>query len=80
MELTVSVNADLGVRLAAVRRLQGLTQRELAHRMGVTKGRISQIEQGKVSGSEVIARYAEALGGKLQQTIHFRDGSAFWIN
>ncbi|MFF5296939.1 helix-turn-helix domain-containing protein [Paractinoplanes globisporus] len=47
---------------------------QVAERMGITKGRVSQIEQGKVSGQDVIARYAEALGGRLHQAIYFDDG------
>ena len=42
--------------------------------MNVTKGRVSQIEQGKVSGHDVIARFATALGGRLHQAIYFDDG------
>jgi len=42
--------------------------------MGVTKGRVSQIEQGKISGNDVLARYAAALGGRLRQSIYFDDG------
>lgn len=64
----------VGERLAEVRRVRGFTQQQVAERMGVTKGRVSQIEQGKVSGQEVIARYAEALGGRLHQAIYFDDG------
>jgi DNA-binding XRE family transcriptional regulator len=64
----------VGYRLAEVRRGRGLTQRHVAERMGVTKGRVSQIEQGKVAGQDVIARYAEALGGRLHQAIYFDDG------
>jgi transcriptional regulator with XRE-family HTH domain len=60
----------LGHRLAEVRRARGLTQRQVADRMGVTKGRISQIERGKVSGHDVLARYATALGGRLHQAIY----------
>ncbi|MDA3649582.1 helix-turn-helix domain-containing protein [Saccharopolyspora indica] len=63
-----------GHRLAEIRRNRGLTQQEVADRMGVTKGRISQIEQGKLSGQEVLARYAHALGGRLHQSIYFDDG------
>ena len=64
----------LGHRLAEVRRARGLTQQQVADRMGVTKGRISQIERGKVSGHDVLARYATALGGRLHQAIYFDDG------
>ena len=66
--------AAIGHRLAEVRRARGLTQQQVADRMGVTKGRISQIEQGKVSGQEVVARFAAALGGRLHQAIYFDDG------
>jgi len=66
--------AVVGRRLAEVRRGRGLTQQQVAERMGVTKGRVSQIEQGKVAGQEVVARYAEALGGRLHQAIYFDDG------
>jgi len=65
----------VGHRLAEVRRSRGLTQQQVADRMGVTKGRISQIEQGKISGQEVVARYAAALGGRLHQAIYFDDGN-----
>jgi len=64
----------LGHRLAEVRRARGLTQQQVAERMGVSKGRVSQIEQGKVSGQDVVARFALALGGRLHQAIYFDDG------
>lgn len=64
----------VGHRLAEVRRGRGLTQQQVADRMGVTKGRISQIERGKVSGQDVLARYATALGSRLHQAMYFDDG------
>lgn len=64
----------IGHRLAEVRRTRGLTQQQVAERMGVTKGRVSQIERGRVSGQDVLARYASALGGRLHQAIYFDDG------
>jgi DNA-binding XRE family transcriptional regulator len=70
-ELLASI---VGTRLAEVRRARGLTQQQVAERMGVTKGRVSQIEQGKLSGQDVLARYAAALGGRLHQAIYFDDG------
>ncbi|GAA1199645.1 helix-turn-helix domain-containing protein [Prauserella alba] len=63
-----------GHRLAEIRRNRGLTQHDVADRMGVTKGRVSQIEQGKIAGQDVLARYATALGGRLHQSIYFDDG------
>ncbi|MEV6770843.1 helix-turn-helix transcriptional regulator [Nocardia sp. NPDC051030] len=64
----------IGHRLAEIRKSRGLTQQQLAERMGVTKGRVSQIERGHISGQEVLARYAVALGGRLHQAIYFDDG------
>jgi DNA-binding XRE family transcriptional regulator len=64
----------LGHRLAEVRRSRGLTQQQVAERMGITKGRVSQIERGKISGQDVLVRYAAALGGRLHQAIYFDDG------
>jgi DNA-binding XRE family transcriptional regulator len=56
----------VGHRLAEVRRARSLTQQQVADRMSVTKGRISQIEQGKISGQDILARYAAALGGPYE--------------
>ncbi|GAB2901420.1 helix-turn-helix domain-containing protein [Streptomyces mayteni] len=64
----------LGYRLAEIRRARGLTQEQVAARMEVTKGRVSQIEQGRISGQEVLARYVAALGGRLHQAIYFDNG------
>ncbi len=63
-----------GEKLAELRRARGLTQQEVAERMGVSKGRVSQIERGHLSGQEVLARFATALGGRLHQAIYFDDG------
>lgn len=63
----------IGHRLAEIRRTRGLSQQQVADCMGVSKGRVSQIERGKISGREVLARYATALRGRLHQSIHFDD-------
>ncbi|MEZ5090178.1 MAG: helix-turn-helix transcriptional regulator [Micropruina sp.] len=51
----------------------GLTQADVAERMGVTKSRVSQIERGEVSTVDVIARYVQAIGGHLQISAIFGD-------
>lgn len=53
-------------RLAERRTTIGLTQAEVAERMGITKSRVSQIERGEVSTVDVISRYVQAIGGQLQ--------------
>lgn len=42
---------DIGARLQAIRKMAGMSQRELAKRAGVTNGMISLIEQNRVSPS-----------------------------
>jgi DNA-binding XRE family transcriptional regulator len=62
-----------GWRLAEIRRHRGLTQSQVAERMGVGKSRISQIERGRVSTRDVLGRYVEALGGRLSLVADFGD-------
>ena len=54
--------------LAEERTRLGLTQRQVAESMGVSPGRISQIENGHLDANEVatLSRYARALGARLR--------------
>ncbi|MGD8976863.1 MAG: cupin domain-containing protein [Gammaproteobacteria bacterium] len=52
---------DIGGHLRAVRKMHGLSQRELAKRAGVTNGTISLIEQNRVSPS--ISSLRKVLAG-----------------
>jgi DNA-binding XRE family transcriptional regulator len=62
-----------GQRLAEERKQRGLTQAQLAETMGVTPGRVSQIERGELSTIEAIARYVQPLGGHLELVANFAD-------
>jgi transcriptional regulator with XRE-family HTH domain len=62
-----------GQRLAEERKQRGLTQAQLAESVGVTPGRVSQIERGELSTIEAIARYVQALGGRLDLVANFAD-------
>lgn len=62
-----------GHRLAEERKRHGLTQAQLADAMGVTPGRISQIERGELATIDAVARYIEALGGHLDLVASFGD-------
>jgi DNA-binding XRE family transcriptional regulator len=62
-----------GYQLAQARKQLGLGQRDIAATMGVSIARISQIEHGDVTSFEVIARYVEALGGRLDLVADFGD-------
>ncbi|WP_439384144.1 helix-turn-helix domain-containing protein [Amycolatopsis lexingtonensis] len=65
----------LGFRLAQVREDAGLSQAELARRMGVSQPRISQLEQGDPGQMELdtLRRYITALGGRLRVVADFDD-------
>jgi transcriptional regulator with XRE-family HTH domain len=62
-----------GWRLAEMRRRRGLTQQQVAARMGVSVARVSQIEAGNVSTQDVLNRYVSALGGTLKLIADFGD-------
>jgi DNA-binding XRE family transcriptional regulator len=54
-----------GYQLAQLRRNTGLTQAQVAAKMGVSQARVSQIEHGKVTEVDAIRGYVEALGGTV---------------
>jgi len=58
---------------ADMRKRRGLTQEQVADRMGVSTARVSQIEAGDVSTQDVLARYIAALGGTLKLIADFGD-------
>lgn len=62
-----------GHQLAQTRKCHGLTQRDIADAMGVSVARVSQIEHGEVTSFEVVARFVEALGGRLELVADFGD-------
>lgn len=62
-----------GWRLADMRKRRGLTQEQVAARMGVSSARVSQIEAGDLSTQDVLTRYITALGGTLKLIADFGD-------
>jgi transcriptional regulator with XRE-family HTH domain len=58
-------------RLVEQRKRAGLRQVDVAERMGVSKARVSHIERGSVATMELLARYLEAIGGRLEITAAF---------
>lgn len=61
--------------LAEERKRLGLTQRQVAESMGVTPGRVSQIENGDLDVNEVatLGRYARALGARMRIIFDYGD-------
>ncbi|HWM02721.1 MAG TPA: XRE family transcriptional regulator [Actinophytocola sp.] len=65
----------LGFRLSQLRHDVGLSQVEIASRMGVSQPRVSQLESGDLGQLEVdtLSRYVLALGGRLRLVADFDD-------
>ena len=62
-----------GWRLAELRKRRGMTQEEVAVRMGVSVARVSQIESGDAATQDVLSRFVVALGGTLKLVADFGD-------
>lgn len=62
--------------LKEARKAQALTQKQLAHTLGVSRNRISRLEAGGVDKVEVrtLRKYLEAIGGRLQVNALMPDG------
>ena len=60
---------ELARQLAERRRDAGLTQAELAARMGTSQGQITRFESGADTRLSTVARYAAAVGIKLRWSI-----------
>lgn len=59
----------LAAGLTLLREQAGLSQRDLAKRLGVSQPRIAKIERSKNVTVELLEQYVEALGGRLQVTV-----------
>jgi len=62
-----------GLRLAELRTEQGLTQVQVAERLGTTQENVSRIERAEDTQLSTIRRYIEALGGNLELRAVFAD-------
>jgi transcriptional regulator with XRE-family HTH domain len=62
-------------RLAEIRKQQGLTQTDVAAAMHVSQRRVSAVERGDLSRTELgtVASYVEAIGGKVEIVADFGD-------
>lgn len=61
------------IRLRELRTARGLSQTELAKRLGVTQKRVSAIERAEDLNISTLERYVDALGGRLQANAEFDD-------
>jgi transcriptional regulator with XRE-family HTH domain len=62
------LNAEIGQLIYDARTKTGLTQKQLAHRLGTTQSVISRLESADYEGHSLsmLQRIAEALGQKLE--------------
>jgi transcriptional regulator with XRE-family HTH domain len=63
----------LAAGLTALREQAGLSQRELARRLGVTQPRVAAIEKSRNVTIEVLDQYVRAVGGQLEVSVR-KDG------
>jgi transcriptional regulator with XRE-family HTH domain len=59
----------LAAGLTALRERAGVSQRELAERIGVSQPRVVAIERSRNVTIEVLEQYVEALGGHLEVSV-----------
>ncbi|HLN17890.1 MAG TPA: helix-turn-helix transcriptional regulator, partial [Acidimicrobiales bacterium] len=59
----------LATGLTALREEAGMSQRELAKRLGVSQPRIAAIERSRNVTIEVLDQYVSALGGTLEVSV-----------
>ena len=60
----------LAAGLTALREQAGLSQRDLAKRLGVTQPRVAAIERSRNVTIDVLEQYVGAVGGELELTVH----------
>jgi DNA-binding XRE family transcriptional regulator len=58
--------------LTELRKLEGVTQAELARKLGVKQPAVSQLEQQEDMQVSTLQRVVEALGGELEITVRLK--------
>ena len=66
---TIEEELRLAAGLTALREQAGLSQRELAKRIGVSQPRVVAIERARNVTIDVLGQYIEAVGGTLEITV-----------
>jgi DNA-binding XRE family transcriptional regulator len=67
-------DTQAGVSLAAARAHAGMTQSQVAHRMGISQTDVSKLERRRDARLSTLDAYARALGATLQLTFEWRAG------
>jgi DNA-binding XRE family transcriptional regulator len=75
VETGESTAPPTSVRLAELRQSRGLSQAELAGRVGVKQANLSRIERREDLKVSTVAKVVEAMGGTLSIRVRFPDGT-----
>ncbi len=59
----------LASRLTALREQAGLSQRDVATRLGVSQPRVAAIERARNVTIDVLEQYVQAVGGRLEVSV-----------
>ncbi len=70
---------DVAIQLVSLRKKAGLSQKELAKRVGTSQQQISRLESPSYEGHSLsmLRRVAEVLGGTVRVQIHHKKEQAF---
>lgn len=74
----LEANNHMGIKVGSARRLIGITQKDLADRMGVTKQAISKLEQTENVDDERLEKIAVALGVSVEGLKKFDVGHVLY--
>ena len=70
--------SSVGERIKAARNSKGMTQKQLAKKLGVSEGYINEVETGrKVVEEKFIERAGKVLGGDLSEMTTLFDNIAY---
>jgi len=71
-------NNHMGIKIGSARRLVGITQKDLADRLGVTKQAVSKLEQTENVDDERLGKVAIALGVSIEGLKKFDVGQVLY--
>ena len=62
----IDAMAQIAGQLMAYRKEHGLTQKDLAERLGISQSMVSKIERGKNISIRVLSKIVSKLGGRIE--------------
>ena len=62
----IDAMSQIAGQLMAYRKQHGLTQKDLAEKLGISQSMVSKIERGKNISIKVLSKIASKLGGRIE--------------